>query len=322
MYNNEIIRFAEGERDKWLNLRHQGIGSSEVGTLLGLNPFQTPYQLWRLKCGLDTPAPENTAMRRGHYMEDAVAQWWSDETGLQVIKASKGDWIIRSTERPYLMVSPDRTYWLSDHHSNDNKGILECKTTNRPVDKDHLPEHWFTQLQYQLGVAGLSKGHLAWIYAGRDFDSIEVDFDPDFFSWLVEEVDNFWNNNILARQEPSLLSSDDVLRKYNSHIPSKIVEIDDNAFQQYKLLMQTKDSIKQLEDTKSTCEDALKLLFLDAEAISYKGQILATWKKSKDSERFDDKRFRSEHPDIAKDYIVTKEGPRTFLTKKLKDVSD
>ena len=69
------------DRNEWLEHRKSGIGSSEVATILGLNPWETPYQLWRRKVGLDEPKTETFAMKAGHYLEDAVAQFWHDDTG-------------------------------------------------------------------------------------------------------------------------------------------------------------------------------------------------------------------------------------------------
>lgn len=140
-------------------------------------------------------------MKAGHYLEDAVAQFWADATGQQVIKSSAGDWLIRSNERPYLQVSPDRTYWLAGQvHNNDNKGILECKTTQMSVDGDDLPKHWFCQLTYQLGVSGMQHGSLAWLTAGREFGYKDIDFDRDFYEFLVEEVERFgWTTSRAVR---------------------------------------------------------------------------------------------------------------------------
>ena len=147
-----IIRPAD--RNEWLQHREQGIGSSEVATILGLNPWETPYQLWRRKKGLDKGKSETFAMKAGHYLEDAVSMFWHDETGRDIIKRSAGDWLMVNTEKPFMRVSPDRTYWLSGMpHNNANKGILECKTTQMRIDPDDLPKHWFCQVQYQLGVA-------------------------------------------------------------------------------------------------------------------------------------------------------------------------
>ena len=68
--STQIIRPTN--REEWLDVRKSGIGSSEVATIVGLNPFETPYQLWRRKRGLDAPQEENFAMKAGHYLEDAV----------------------------------------------------------------------------------------------------------------------------------------------------------------------------------------------------------------------------------------------------------
>ena len=169
MSNVTIIR--PKSREEWLDIRKSGIGSSEVATIVGLNPWETPYQLWRRKTGLDEPKQENAAMRNGHHLEDAVSRMWNDATGREIIKRSAIDWIIRDNDRPYLQVSPDRTYWLSDDsRANDNKGILEIKTTRMKVDPEDLPKYWFAQVQYQLGVAGYTQGSLAWLSAGQGFD--------------------------------------------------------------------------------------------------------------------------------------------------------
>lgn len=312
--SNTIIR--PKDRTEWLKYRESGIGSSEVATIVGLNPWETPYQLWRRKVGLDAPKQENFAMKAGHYLEDAVAQFWHDETGQQVIKSSAGDWLIRDDERPYLQVSPDRTYWLADMpHCNENKGILECKTTQMTIDEDDIPKHWFVQVQYQLGVAGYQHGSLAWLTQGRNFGYKDLAFVPDFFAWLVEEVDKFWVDNIQAKQEPTAANVQDILLKYNRHTDGKIVEVNDEIFAAYQDLKAVKDELSAIEEKKTALEEKIKLGFGDAEAISYAGQTLATWKAPKPSNKFDAKAFTAAHPDLAKEFTFQTQGARRFLLK-------
>lgn len=312
--SNTIIR--PKDRTEWLKYRESGIGSSEVATIVGLNPWETPYQLWRRKVGLDAPKQENFAMKAGHYLEDAVSLFWQDETGQQVIKSSAGDWLIRDDERPYLQVSPDRTYWLADMpHSNENKGILECKTTQMTIDEDDIPKHWFVQVQYQLGVAGYQHGSLAWLTQGRNFGYKDLAFVPDFFAWLVEEVDKFWVDNIQAKQEPTAANVQDILLKYNRHTDGKIVEVNDEIFAAYQDLKAVKDELSAIEEKKTALEEKIKLGFGDAEAISYDGQTLATWKAPKPSNKFDAKAFTAAHPDLAKEYTFPTQGARRFLLK-------
>lgn len=303
-------------REEWLEHRKGGVGSSEVATILGLNPWETPYQLWRRKKGLDAPKQENFAMKAGHYLEDAVSMFWHDETGRDIIKSSAGDWLMYDTERPYMRVSPDRTYWLAGMpHNNENKGILECKTTQMTIDPDDIPKHWFVQVQYQLGVAGYQHGSLAWLCSGRNFGYKDIELVPDFFAWITEEVTKFWVDNILGDEEPAVQSVSDVLLKYNRHTSGKIVEVSDEVFDAYKELKDLKGQISELEEQKENLEEQIKMSFADAEAISYGGDTLATWKAPKPSEKFDAKAFKKDHPDLASEYMTTTQGARRFLLK-------
>lgn len=312
--SNTIIR--PKSRNEWLEARKSGIGSSEVGTIVGLNPFETPFQLWRRKLGIDPPQEENFAMKAGHYLEDAVSRFWQDETNRDVIKASAGDWLIQCNEKPFMQVSPDRTYWITGAvKNNSNKGILECKTTQKEIDPDNVPQHWFCQLQYQLGVAELTQGSLAWLSAGRTFDYQDYTFNPEFFGWLSEEVEKFWVDNVLGKKEPTALSVKDILLKYNHHSAGKIVEVTEELFDAYKDLKEVKKELDALDERKTELEEKLKLAFGDAEAISFDGQTLATWKAAKDSEKFDAKAFQAENPELAKPYIKTVAGSRRFLLK-------
>lgn len=312
--SNTIIR--PQSREEWLQVRKKGIGSSEIATIVGLNPWETPYQLWRRKLGIDPPKEENFAMRAGHYLEDAVAQFWHYETGQDIIKASAGDWLIRDDERPFLQVSPDRTYWLAGMtHNNTNKGILECKTTQKSIDADNLPKHWFCQVQYQLGVAGLQQGSLAWLCSGREFGYKDLAFVPDFYGWLVEEAEKFWKDNVEGRQEPSAVSAQDVLLKYNRHTDGKVLEVGDDVFRDYQDLKDVRREIDALEERKETLEGRIKLAFGDAEAISYGGDTLATWKAPKPSRKFDAKAYQKDHADLCAPYIFETQGARRFLLK-------
>jgi len=312
--SNTIIK--PKTREEWLHYRKSGIGSSEVATIVGLNPWETPYQLWRRKRGIDPPQPENFAMKAGHYLEDAVAMFWHDETGQDIIKSSAGDWLIRNNERPFLQVSPDRTYWLAGMaHNNTNKGILECKTTQKSVDADDLPKHWFCQLQYQLGVAELQCGSLAWLCSGREFGYKDLAFVPDFYGWLVEEVEKFWKDYIEGGLEPSAVSVQDVLLKYNRHIDGKSLEVSDEIFEAYKDLKDLKKQIASMEERKDELENRLKMVFNDAESITYGGDVLATWKAPKPSAKFDAALLKEKHPDIYNECVTEQQGARRFLLK-------
>lgn len=310
------------DRQEWLEDRKYGIGSSEVATILGLNPWETPLQLWRRKKGIDPPKPENFAMRAGHYLEDAVSRFYSDETGKNIIKASAGDWLIVNKDRQFLRVSPDRMYWIPGRpKSYYNKGIVECKTTQMEVDRDNLPQHWFCQLQYQLGVAELEQGALAWLTMGRDFGYRDFTFDKEFYQWMVEEVEKFWKDNIIGGVEPDPVNVEDVLLRNPRHQPGKTVVADEELIEACRQLKELKGEAKDIDAQVKELESRIKMSFGDAESLitpdsnPAKPTVLATWKAAKDSQKFDEKAFAANCPTVYSDYMKTVPGTRRFILK-------
>lgn len=313
-----IIKPAD--RQAWLAQREKGIGSSEVGTILGVNPFQTPYQLWRRKKGMDAPLQENEAMRAGHILEGAVATYFQEETGREVIKASAGDWLAVDKEKEYLRVSPDRTYWLEGKRSKDNKAILECKTTQLDIDADEVPMHWYVQLMYQIGVMNYQQGSLAWLTRGRKFGYKDIVFDADFYAYMVEQLTKFWVDYIQGDQEPPVTTIDDVMLKFPRSI-GKAVEVNDEIMDSVNELRMVKSQLDELAKQKKSCEDAIKAYMADADTLCLAGtkdknpSVIATWKTAKDSLKFNEKLFASEHADLYKQYVTNVTGSRRFLVK-------
>ena len=314
-----IIRPAD--RMGWLAAREKGIGSSEVGTILGVNPWETPYQLWRRKKGLSPRVEENEAMRAGRILESAVATYFEQESGRQVIKASEGDWLAVDSERDFLRVSPDRTYWLEGKHSKDNKGILECKTTQLDIDADNIPPHWFCQLMYQLGVMGYRQGSLAWLTRGRKFDFSDIDFDPDFYGYMVDRLEKFWTDSILGDMEPPVTTIEDVQIKFPRSTAGKVVEVTEELMEQLNILKSIKPQLDELTRQKKEIEDAIKTFMADADTLCMAGTreqtpvVLATYKSAKDSSKFNEKQFAAEHKDLFESYLRTVPGSRRFLIK-------
>lgn len=312
----ERTRLKFNSREEWLKAREEGIGASEVASVVGLNPWETPYQLWRRKRGIDKPQEENFMMKAGHYLEDAVARFYQDESGNEIITSSATDFMFIDKAKPFLRVSPDRTYWLQNMtHNDDNKGILECKTTQKSIDRDDLPKHWFCQVQMLLGVSGYERGSLAWLSSGREFDYTDIAFSPDFYGWLSEEVERFWVDNVVGGVEPDAINVSDVLTKYNRHIDGKLLEVGDDIFKDYQDLKDLKKQIAALDERKETLEGRIKMAFGDAEAITYGGDTLATWKAPKPSMKLDTKLLGERYPEIVKELSSPVQGARRFLLK-------
>lgn len=312
----KVVKYKN--REEWLAGRGKGIGASEAGTVLGLNPFCTPYQLWRYKKGIDPPQEENFAMKAGHYLEDAVSMFFRDGSGAHIIKASTEDFTIYDSERPWLRVSPDRTFWRPwAKHNEAEKSILECKTTQLTIDPDNLPKHWFCQIQMNMGVAEYKDGALAWLTMGRDFGYRDIEFDKEFYDWMTDQITEYWQRYIVGDEEPAPYTAEDIMIKYPRHKEGKTVTADTDIMEQLERLKILKQEIKPMETEVKEIEGNLKLFFGDAETIvDDMGNTLATWKAPKPSRKFDQKAWEAATPeDERAKWYNEVQGARRLLVK-------
>lgn len=309
--------------EEWLKSREGGIGSSEVATVLGVNPYDTPYKLWLRKTGqVQTEERENFLMKAGHYLEDAISHFCADEAGLDIVKSSASEFVVIDKEKPFLRVSPDRyAYPKGAKHTNDNKIVIECKSTQRPVDPENLSRYWFCQVSYQLHVTRIPVAYIAWLTQGRDFGCKPICYDPDFARFIAEEVERFWVDCVLGGREPALSDIGDVLIKYPRHEEGKKAYATDDLVSLWGDLKDTNAEIKRLQSHKEEIESAMKASMLDAERLVIAAdndnpeRTIATWKASKDSSKFDVDSFKADNPGLYESYLRPVAGSRRFSLK-------
>lgn len=296
--------------EEWLQHRGGGIGSSEVGTIMGLNPHETPYQLWRRKVGLDPQKEETFAMKAGHFLEEGVAKFFADATGYEVDSTTEGDWIAVDNAKPYLRVSPDRIYY-----KNRKKCIVECKTTQKQIDPNDIPLYWFAQLQYQMGVMRIDEGAIAWLISGREFGYKEIKFNQEFYAYMVEQIERFWFDCVQGDQEPLPINTADIITKFPQSKENAVM-VDISLATTFPLLRDLKEKKKVLEEEIEQLEERIKIYLGENDTmIDAFGNTLVTWKSPKSSLKFDEKKFKEENPDLWHMYTKEVQGSRRFLMK-------
>ena len=304
---------------QWLDERKKGVGSSEAGTIMGVNHFDTPYKLWRRKTGIDLPVEQNEAMEMGHHLEPAVATLFAARTGAIIKKSSEGDWLAVDTKREYLRVSPDRLYhYPGEKPTKSNQHILECKTTSVAVDKDDIPVYWYCQLQYQMGVMGVKKGAVAWIssYPRLNFDYKEIDFNPDFYKAMIDAIEQFWLINVKGGIAPEDIDGEDSLLRSPQATAGETLEADSEMMERYDAIKEIASTIKKLENTRTSLEDEIKIALGTAESlVSPEGSVIAQWKNTKDTRKFNAKAFQAAEPTMYNLYMETVPGSRRFTIR-------
>ena len=262
---------------EWLAAREKGIGASDVGAILGLSPFETAFSLWLKKTRQVEPEPENEAMLMGHMLEDVVAKRWEMETGEKVIKASAADIIYVHPEYDFMRATPDRVV-------RGRKKLLECKTTVTNIDADDLPSHWVAQVIYQQYVTGIHDADLAWLVSGRYFGYAHIPYDEEFAEFMAEKVKQYWNECVVGGKEPEAITVSDFALKGSD--PGTTIEADDEAFARILSLRTLNRALAKDEAEVELYKDSIKLFMGENESITYKGQVLATWKTGAKSRIF------------------------------------
>lgn len=307
-------------RTEWLKLREDGIGASEVASVVGISPWDSPFALYLRKTHQVPLTEENVAMKMGHLLEPVVVQLWEEQTGYKAVKASAKDIIYQDPEHPWRKVTPDRVaYEINPETGKKDKVLLEIKTSAFSFDPDNLPAHYIAQCQYQMLVTGIHVCYLCWLTAGRDYGHARLTYDYEFAEWLVAEVDKFWIENVLGGKEPDAINVSDLAIKVPKSTPEKSIQADDTALAQIAEIREKKTQYEALGKEIEALTDSLKMFMADSEAIlDDTGAVLLTWKSGKDKTSFDSKTFAAENPELYAKYCKTAPGARSFLIKKPK----
>lgn len=320
MYKPIIIR--PKNHAEWLEERKSGIGASEVASVIGISPWDSPFALYLRKTGQVGPIEENQAMKLGHLLEPVVVQLWEEQTGFKAVKASAKDIIYQDPEHPWRIVTPDRiAYEINPDNGKKEKVLLEIKTSAFSFDPDNLPPYYVAQCQFQMLVTGIHVCYLCWLTSGRDYGQARLEYDAEFAEWLAGEVDRFWYENVLGGKEPDAVNVADLSVKIPKSTPEKIIQADEDALDEVAQLNEKKAMYVALGEEIDMLTDSLKMYMTDSEAlVDQEGRVILTWKSGKDKTSFDSKRFAAENPDLYDKYCKTVPGARTFLLKKPKNI--
>lgn len=313
--------------EDWRQERSHSIGASAIGTIIGANPFQTPLELaMRMRAELrgEYDYTETLAMKRGHAYEQGVADLFEWKTGLQVIKASSREFLLRRDDTPYLHASLDRTYWIDDEgmkhgiNSEQNKGVLECKTTRMPVDADHLPTSWLVQLQAEMGESGYKEGYIAWdqLSIADGFGYKKFEFSQDMFDTIMMVCEDFWRRCVIGGEDPEPISTKDIISRWPKSVEGKTITANADTIQLIEEVKEMKDVEKNLKAEIEEKVERIKAEFTDEEAmVDMDGNVLATYKTTAGRSSVDSKKLKAEYAEAYAACLKQTAGSRSLIIK-------
>ena len=184
---------------EWHEERRKGIGGSDWGDVLGIEPWGCPRRLWYRKTAVqeDYPKQQTGAMLRGNKLEEMVAREYAERTGHKVRRPGRlakqdiPDWWIGNLDRVVVERKP------SKGNPGNPKCVLECKTVNpgmwRKIQSSAVPEPWVLQCNHYMVLSGYGVAALA-VLEPLDwkFQIWAIPFDQSLVDAMVTAGNRFW----------------------------------------------------------------------------------------------------------------------------------
>jgi len=253
---------------------------------------------------------EKEVVRMGHVMQPVIGRLAQDRLQMELKDAD------------YAMTHPKET-WLRSHFdfiSADGTALVEAKNygshQSKKFDEDAgiMPDADRIQCIHEATVHGVSTVYLAVLLGGQELKVIKVDVTPDMMLEHVQWCAKWWGY-VASDTQPDPETVEQC--KMSWPVSESLYALANADLETYcgQLALASRQR-KDLEDY----EDSLKLKimkFMGSRDVlaTMDGNVLATWKSAKSSQKFDVKAFQNAYPKMYEQFVREAPGSRRFLIK-------
>ena len=303
---------------EWLEVRKQGIGSSDCAAACGLNPYMSMLELWMIKTGriqqsIEDENSGHAPLYWGKQLEPLVAEYYSMHTNYKVHRVNA---VLQhpDSDKHFMLANLDYSVV-----GDADVQILECKTAGEygaKLWRDGVPLYVLCQVQHQLAVTGKQAAHVCVLICGHETRIFKVTRSESVIEHIVNAERYFWEC-VEKDTPPSVDASESAAKAlqllYPEHIPLTTTDLsgDDEANQQFNELIKQRNLLAQHQEQFDLLKHQLQLKVKDAERATFKDGSI-TWKKSKDSIGLNSKALLKLHPEYLEQFPQTKQGSRRF----------
>ena len=286
-------------REEWLEKRRDGIGGSDAAAIMGKSQWASPLSVYLDKIGAAPDKPETEAMKQGTAFEEAVAQRFTEETGIKVKRCHK---MFSHPEYPWMRANIDRQLVGWDGFCG-----LECKTTSVYNKTDfagsEIPPTYYWQCMHYMAVTGAQQWYLAVMVLSQSFHVFRIPRDDNAIAALIEREKAFWEQHVEKRIPPyptGTDADDEAITIINGGaVIDASISIDDIAGDLDALAFLEADLAEAQKKV-----DAAKQMIKMRMGNCTEG-ITRNWRvtyREQTSNRIDSKRLQAEMPDIYSRY--------------------
>lgn len=233
--NNEVYEYANEE--DWHTLREKRIGGSDVGAILGVNPYKSIIDVYIDKTEGST-FKGNNATHWGHMLESTIIkEFASRHKELSVFDAPY------SVVDNFLIANLDGV--LKDKESGDF-GVLEIKTTSlwnrKEWEEDTIPQSYYAQVQHYLMLTGYKFAYVAVLIGGQEYKEFKVERSKEDIELIREKATEFYKENILKQIPPMPDGSD----AYMDYLKKKAMDIENDTVVEFVDLEEKAQKVKDI----------------------------------------------------------------------------
>lgn len=273
------ISTLEMSEEQWQARRSVSEGSSDVGTILGLNTHKTPLRLYQEKVGEVEREPENKHMEWGTELEEFCARMFvKKHPGTQVRQDNK------------IRIHPDYEWACCNLDrlivGGEEPVILELKTTTSYAIQQwdaEIPTNYYAQLQWQLFVCGYHKA-IIWVAVldKKDWMELPVERSDEFIEKMFKIVDEF-HSKVIKRDPTGIdLMLPDV--EAARPVVGTRIEASEDVLSKITQLTELKAKIGDMEKVEKGLTEEVKLFIGVNENLVQGERVLATYtSKHRDS---------------------------------------
>ena len=216
----EFLGVFEGQ--DWHDIRSKGIGGSELGTILGLNPWESAYTLFHKKLGnIDDSVAQNWAIRFGNAFERPILELYSEEHPDEEIFTTG---TYKSKHADWMHANPDALAKV-----NDEWKIIEVKTAKAGFKE--LPPHYEAQVIWYMLVTGIKKATVVAV-AGMTYQEFDVEYDEFVAETYLKVAQQFWYKlqEQVAPDWDGAKSTYETVRQLHPEIEQEDVDISEELY--------------------------------------------------------------------------------------------
>lgn len=255
-------------RDRWLQLRRSGIGSSDAPAVLGVNRYRTAHDVWLDKVKGPDPQDRDTLERKlGRLCEAGLADIYQEEIGREVLPPPA--MLLRHRKWPWVLASLDGCTVV-----DGQPHVLEIKTVWRPdpeeewgaFGSDEVPMSYLIQVQQQLAVTGWEVADLVAMFPGHSLGVYEVPRNEALIQTMLEMESRFWTK-VQLREEPKMdwdspRAAERVRRMYPGVSPEQEAQLGEEesflASEIVKLSALRRENERELKSVRARLAHAMK----------------------------------------------------------------